>query len=1761
MDLFAYANEVAPTLLINEPVAAPAPRIAPILAAVDVLTEAIGKSDFSRQILDNIMTEAFGGTDASGAWTVQQAYNALEGALVKRLLATESQPQYDDIMTLLGRLPAQNRRTADKDELQQFSTPPTIGLVAAQLAQVSPHDTVLEPSVGTGLLGLFAAHAGATMVINEIDPERLRIARHVLQPAHAHGFDGRYISIYGKRLGAAPSLVLMNPPFSSDGGAGHSSEIGLAHVYQAASVLRPGGRLVTILAEFQHPELRPDLWTKVQELCSLRAAYMVAPREYHKLGTDYGVCVVMLDKRLGLETVEINATPTSVKDLLKALPNIGRQDVGSIRFVDTSRAAIDIRKREIRTYSADFPEVEALVYQSAAPAERNDEGIFVQYAPYLDIEGAQPHPEALVESAALACVRPPVPTVDVRLPKGVRDRLSVAQLESIIYAANAHSQHVDLVFEDDSADTTIVKSRKGIMFGHGTGYGKGRAQPLDAPVLTPSGWTTMGALRVGDLVIAADGSATPVLALHPQGVKPIYRMEFSDGTSTECTEDHLWLTQSRRQRYYEKHRLGVTYPEPKLRTTAEIRDTLSLIHSIPLVNVVHFEPQDVPVEPYLLGALLADGSLRMRSAELVSADEEILEYVRASLPTPLKLLKKASRTFHYGITKGTATWKGFDRESNAVVRALRDLGLAGKTAQNKFIPDRYKFNTVECRVAMLQGLMDCDGHASKNGCAVYYTVSNALADDIVFLVQSLGGIVTRSIKKTAGLPCHVLFLRLPAGVNPFRLSRKAKRIPATWTKYPPRRYIKSVELVGEREAQCITIAHCAHLYVTNDFIVTHNCMAGIIASNFAEGRGKAMWFSENQTLCEDAQRDIVDVLGSEHSYALFNVSDFPANVDIEREHGILYSTYATLRSEGRQDTRSRLEQIATWAGANFDGVIIFDESHNLANATEGEGSRGKTKASKQAIAAVQLQRRFPKARIVYTSATSASKIDAFLYAPRLGLFGPNTAFPTQAQFVQQLGSGGTAAMELLCRDAKALGVYLATNLSMAGVTYERLEHVMTSEQIEQYDAIAEAWLIIDREAKRILDLTDAGGMAKGAALSKLESTRLRCLQSVLVTAKLPTVLEHSSQALENGKAPVFQLTNTYEAAQERALARLTEDDGADLEDLDLSPKEQIFAYLDQAFPVTQYVQRNVNGKLISEPMVDTDGSQIANPEAIQARENLKAKIASLIIPMSPLDIIIDHFGSETIAEVTGRKRRVISKEDDGERKRVIEPRNEHTNSAETEAFMQGKKRALIFSEGAGGTGRSYHASLKCQNQDQRWQYLAQTGWRSDKAVQGFPGRTHRTFQACAPHGILCSTDAPGEKRFLSTIARRLEELGACTRGQRDAAGTGVFSASDNLETEYAFTAITALLHRIAAGKCDEIPYEEWMEYTNFPLTDERDGKEKQITLSVPRFLNKMLASPLWFQKKLMELFLSQLDATVEAAKGAGTFDTGIETLDALSIGIVKRQAIYEDPNSGAKTELVTLEAEYKTKTTSFGTALSRVREQRERYTSFQSGFVKSDTGSIYAVYPIGNTWVDNRGAAKPYWKLVSPTRMETLQERPGYGYMHVTDDDAAELWAAEFEAIGETVKVPVYIVSGTLLPVYDRLPNDQGKVMRVTMDNGERIIGRVIKEAELQMFLQRFNIDAQPEVSEIVSRLHNRATVRLTNSYVLRKVRFMDDARIECIVPRHLAMTAASTLRSFGLIHERVNYEHRFFLPVGNEEEVLSKLLERNKVAQVAAAA
>jgi hypothetical protein len=1376
-----------------------------ITEAISNFAKQLASGPIDRTMVNEVMNDAFGGTDAEGAWAIQDAYNALEGALI-RVIREAPSVDIDLIESLLERLPTQTRRTSDKINFQQFSTPPSIGLIAAKLAAITPNDTVLEPSCGTGLLALFGTLAGAKVVLNEMDTTRLDIATAALSPLSAHKYDAKYLSVYNRKF-AAPSVVLMNPPFSAHEGS-TSAKVGLQHVAQAGMLLPPGGRLVTVLGEMQHPSANPALWSDLLSSYSLRAALFVNGREYRKMGTEFGIVVVALDKAPGLDPIIVETEPETVRELLERLPMIPRLETGTAKRYDTTLERINVTtSKTAKVYVPKFDGVVNVEYSVAPDAERAEEGIFVQYAPYLNIVGAKAHPDPLVESAALACVRPPVPTSPVLLPQRAINALSVAQLESVIYARHAHAQTVQIMDKDpDTNEDVFAEVNKGMMFGHGTGFGKGRT------------------------------------------------------------------------------------------------------------------------------------------------------------------------------------------------------------------------------------------------------------------------------------------------------------------------------------------------------------MAGILLSAFAEGNTKALWLSESQTLAEDAQRDIVDVWGEDHKDALFNLSDFSANVDIDRAHGIMYSTYATLRSESRQSTRSRLEQVVNWLGKDFAGVIIMDECHNLANAVESDGGRGKKNASKQAIAAVTLQRRLPKAKMVYTSATSASRLEAFLYAPRLGLWGPGTAFSTQEMFVTRLAAGGTGAMELLCRDAKSLGCYLATSLSMREVTYERLEHAMTPEQEMQYDTIAQAWLCIDSNARQVLDDTNANGMGKAAALSKLESTRLRCLQSVLVAAKLPTVIAHIEQALANDKSAVIQITNTYEAAQERALASL--DDDGSLDDLDLSPKEQILEYLDKAFPVTQYVTKVVNGKEVSEPLQDEQGNPIASPEALAIREELKAKVSALLIPMSPLDILIEHFGTENVAEITGRKRRVVSKVVDGERKRVIENRNEHANSGETDAFMAGKKRILIFSR-AGGTGRSYHSARTVKNQQQRYHYLLQTGWRSENEIQGL-GRTHRTNQACAPHWILCTTDAPGERRFISTIARRLEELGACTRGQRDAAGTGLFSAADNLETSYGTDAVRATLMRISSNNCTEIPYETWLAETNFGLQDDRDGAAKADIADIPvsRFLNKMLASRLRFQHILMDVLLRQLEATVEAAKAAGTFDVGIETLRALRITRLGEKVIFEDDATGAKTMLVTLGCEQEAKKTSFGTVLGVIRKARKEHPHSPAYFGKDEGGNIVGVYPVAETWMDERGAARNLYKVVRPGRTEFAHT---VAYERIADEDtASDLWKAEFEEIADTVTVRHYLACGTLLPIYDRLPNTMMKVYRVALEGGERLIGRRINASELAEFLGKFNEDGAVDIDTLVETLQHGHALNVSNGYKLRQVRFNDSKRIEIIVPDYRRYSDAGYLRALGAIEETVQFKLRFFVPVGQEATVLAQLLERNTIAAAA---
>ncbi|MDU6377341.1 MAG: strawberry notch family protein, partial [Bradyrhizobium sp.] len=417
---------------------------------------------------------------------------------------------------------------------------------------------------------------------------------------------------------------------------------------------------------------------------------------------------------------------------------------------------------------------------------------------------------------------------------------------------------------------------------------------------------------------------------------------------------------------------------------------------------------------------------------------------------------------------------------------------------------------------------------------------------------------------------------------------------------------------------------------------------------------------------------------------------------------------------------SRVRQIVDWVGRDFDGVIIFDESHAMQNAAGNKGDRGEQAASQQGRAGLRLQHALPNARIVYVSATGATTVHNLAYAQRLGLWGgADFPFATRADFVAAIEEGGVAAMEVMARDLKALGLYAARSLSFEGIEYELLEHRLTDEQVRIYDAYAEAFAVIHNNleaAMRAANITGATGtlnaQAKSAARSAFESAKQRFFGHLLTSMKTPTLINAIKRDLDAGHAAVIQIVSTGEALMERRLAEIPTEDWGDVQ-VDITPREYVLDYLAHSFPVQLYEPfTDSEGNLLSRP-VYRDGQPVESREAVARRDQMIEHLASLAPVPGALDQIVQRFGTDMVAEVTGRSRRIIRIRD----RLAVETRAASANLAEAAAFMDDQKRILVFSD-AGGTGRSYHAELSAKNKRLRVHYLLEPGWKADAAIQG-----------------------------------------------------------------------------------------------------------------------------------------------------------------------------------------------------------------------------------------------------------------------------------------------------------------------------------------------------------------------------------------------------------------------------------------------------------
>jgi phosphate starvation-inducible protein PhoH and related proteins len=366
-------------------------------------------------------------------------------------------------------------------------------------------------------------------------------------------------------------------------------------------------------------------------------------------------------------------------------------------------------------------------------------------------------------------------------------------------------------------------------------YMRGRAQPYDRQVLTPTGFRPMGSLAVGDLVVGSDGLPTPVLGVYPQGRREVFRVSAQDGASTLCCGEHLWAVATRDDR-----RRGKPL---RVLETGELLGQLRAGHDhrfeLPLVSrPVELEPQPVPMDPYALGLLLGDGCLTTSTTpSFTTADPELAVALEAALDG-IELRRKSAVDDVLGHTAGH---RGGVIVANPVTATLRGLGLAGTRSNTRFVPGCYLHNSSEMRLGVLQGLLDSGGGpVTQRGrtCHIQYgTSSPRLRDDVVFLVRSLGGVAYWRTRPAAGrIPGRargrdvhhrqdgfVLDIRLPAGIQPFRLTRK-RAASANVGGGRPMRFIDSIEPAGEAETLCIQVAAADSLYVTDDFLVTHNTL-------------------------------------------------------------------------------------------------------------------------------------------------------------------------------------------------------------------------------------------------------------------------------------------------------------------------------------------------------------------------------------------------------------------------------------------------------------------------------------------------------------------------------------------------------------------------------------------------------------------------------------------------------------------------------------------------------------------------------------------------------------------------------------------------------------------------------------------------------------------------------------------------------------------------------------------------------------------------
>lgn len=390
---------------------------------------------------------------------------------------------------------------------------------------------------------------------------------------------------------------------------------------------------------------------------------------------------------------------------------------------------------------------------------------------------------------------------------------------------------------DETLEGGLGKGELGIIVGPSS---FGKALSVNSLVVTPNGFVRNGDLKVGDYAIGKNGKPTKVIGVFPQGKRDMYRVTFSDGVSCLCDMEHLWNVNSYYQRCGKKYvkgagRAGKKTYQPdhsfKTLTLKEIVDK-GLYYKwgkgndkykfkIPMCEPVHFNEIAIKIDPYVMGLMIGDGNFNSGTLTVGYSDiDEITSLLKERKHSFISHFREKRNI--YSLTFGSK-----------FINLLSEYYDITSVAHQKYIHHDYLFNSIENRTELLNGLMDSDGTCQKNGCSCYNTKSKQLAEDVKQLVLSLGGFATVREKKCGyfnkkyneyrdcGIQYEVTITLCDASIPIFKLKRKQDRVHYR-IKRKSERFIKSVEFECNEDAQCIKVDAEDELYLTDNFIVTHN---------------------------------------------------------------------------------------------------------------------------------------------------------------------------------------------------------------------------------------------------------------------------------------------------------------------------------------------------------------------------------------------------------------------------------------------------------------------------------------------------------------------------------------------------------------------------------------------------------------------------------------------------------------------------------------------------------------------------------------------------------------------------------------------------------------------------------------------------------------------------------------------------------------------------------------------------------------------------